>query len=160
NAWPRTLRGALPSRTLARAELSSDSRTIAVDGTVTAAGLHFGAVQLSASTDYAYQFTGGTIQIASGGFIEIGQGATKIATNYRIDINSALAGNDITIRKTTGSSDLGLIQLRAANTWTGTLSLEGSLFVDIQNLASSPPFPRSTLAPRPRWSSTSPAPLP
>jgi autotransporter-associated beta strand protein len=116
--------------------LSSGSRTVTVDGTVTTAGLSFRAIQLSAGTDYAYQFSGGTIQIADGGSIEIGQGASNTATNYRIDVNSAIAGNNLTLRRSVGASDLGLIQFRAANTWTGTLSLEGSFFVDIQNLAS------------------------
>lgn len=116
--------------------LSSDTRRVTVSGPVTTAGLSFRAIQLSAATDYAYQFTGGTIQIADGGFIEMGQGASNTATNYRIDINSAIAGNDITLRRTAGTTDMGLIQFRAANTWTGTLSLEGSFFVDIQNVAS------------------------
>lgn len=116
--------------------LSSTTRTVAVDGTVTTAGLTFRAIQLSGVPDYAYQLSGGTIQIANGGFIEVGQGASNTATNYRIDVNSVIAGNNITLRRSTGASDLGLIQFRAANTWTGTFSLQGPLFVDIQNLAS------------------------
>lgn len=115
--------------------LSSGSRTITVDGTVTTAGLSFRAIQLSAGTDYAYQFSGGTIQIADGGFIEIGQGASNTSTNYRIDINSTIAGNNLTLRRSVGASDLGLIQFRAANTWTGTLTLEGQVFADIKNIA-------------------------
>ncbi|WP_038169967.1 autotransporter-associated beta strand repeat-containing protein [Verrucomicrobium sp. BvORR106] len=116
--------------------LSSSTRTISVDGTVTTAGLAFRAIQLSGIPDYAYQLSGGTIQIANGGFIEVGQSASNTATNYRIDVNSAITGNNITLRRSVGATDLGLIQFRAANAWTGTLSLEGSFFVDIQNLAS------------------------
>lgn len=134
--WPTDPTGSITTAIFGTGgALSSATRRVTVSDTVTAAGLSFRAIQLSAGTDYAYQLSEGTIQIANGGFIELGQGASNTATNYRIDVNSTIAGNNITLRRAAGAADLGLIQFRAANTWTGTLSLEGSFFVDIQNLA-------------------------
>lgn len=113
------------------------TNTITVSGTIQAAGLEFQALDLT-GTNRSYQFNGGTLQLADNAFIRVGNGVTNTGV-ARLTFNTALAGRDITLEK--NGSDLGLVHLNGANTWTGTLTLSnaaggGGLFLNILNLAS------------------------
>lgn len=111
--------------------------TITVSGTIQAAGLEFQALDLT-GTNRSYIFSSGTLQLADNAFIRVGNGVTNTGT-ARLTFNTALAGSNITLEKT--GSDLGLVHLNGANSWTGTLTLSntaggGGLFLNILNLAS------------------------
>ncbi|MEZ0274136.1 MAG: beta strand repeat-containing protein, partial [Roseimicrobium sp.] len=98
------------------------SRTITVVGTVGVGGMVFNP----ATNDAAYVFTGGTIQFADGALVSVLNGATSASGNKRVAFNSALAGSNVTIAKTSSSNASALgafVQLFGTNTWTGTLSL-------------------------------------
>ncbi|WP_081892446.1 autotransporter-associated beta strand repeat-containing protein [Verrucomicrobium sp. BvORR106] len=101
---------------------TSASKTVTVSGTVQVGGLLFNPGTNTA----AYAFTGGTIALADGAWISIGNGATSADGNKRLLFNSVLSGNNITIAKTVSTDTtqtLATIQLYGANTWTGTLTL-------------------------------------
>ncbi len=92
--------------------------TVTVSGTVSANGMIFRSVGTAAST--AYTFNGGTIALDSGSTIQIFDNATNLAS--RLNINSTLSGNNISVNKVAGSV-LALSTWTSANSLTGTLTL-------------------------------------
>ncbi|MEZ0390170.1 MAG: beta strand repeat-containing protein, partial [Verrucomicrobium sp.] len=113
--------------------LTDATRVITVASGISVGGLTFNALNLTVNTNRAYRFTGGSLTFKDGAIIEIGQGATFTTVGQRIEMNTTISGSNVIIRKTVGSMDVGLMQFEAANTWTGTLGLEGALFIDIRN---------------------------
>ncbi len=113
----------------------ADERTITVDGTVNAAGLIF----TNRASGYGYILTGGTIALPEGSDINV-VAATSNNTDYRHRISSAISGANINIKRTNNAGNfLSMLELRGANSWTGTLTLSSSttngLFVDVYNAA-------------------------
>lgn len=116
---------------------TASAATITVSGTVQAGGLEFGAVNLAAAENRAYVFSGGTVALADGAFIRLGNGTSNVG-NARLTINSALAGRDLTIAKT--GADLALLHLGGANIWTGRLTVSAEagsagVFLNVTNQA-------------------------
>lgn len=116
---------------------TASAATITVSGTVQAGGLEFAAVNLAAAENRAYIYSGGAIALADGAFIRLGNGTSNVG-NARLTINSALAGRDLTIAKT--GSDLALLHLGGANTWTGRLTVSAEagsagVFLNVTNQA-------------------------
>jgi autotransporter-associated beta strand protein len=109
---------------------------INVSGTVNVGGMIFRSVTTPA---YALQGSG-TIALADGSSISFGDGTSNAtSTTTRVNLNAVLSGNNITLQKTAGSTQLALVNLGATNTLTGTLSLRsadatGGLFVQANSL--------------------------
>lgn len=108
---------------------------INVTGTVNAGGMVFRAIS---TTAYTLQGSG-TIALANGSSITIADNSSSIAS--RLNLNAVLSGQDITLKKADGSTQLALVNLGATNTLTGTFSLrsagaldEGGLFVQANSL--------------------------
>jgi len=112
------------------ANTTATSRQVTVSGTFQVAGLNFTAIRgTPLATNPAYTLTGGTINLDANGTINIADGASS--SSSLITINSALAGSNITIQKSGGSSEQ-LIALGGNNNLTGTLTIasgHGSIFV-------------------------------
>jgi autotransporter-associated beta strand protein len=111
-----------------------DERTITVDGTVNAAGLVF----TSRTSGNSFILNGGKVVLADGSDINVVAG-TSNGADFRHRISSEISGSDINIKRTNNSGNfLSLIELRGANSWTGTLTLSSTsngLFVDVNNAA-------------------------
>ena len=101
--------------------------SVSVSGPVNAAGLTF-----RASNSVAYSLGGsGTIALADGSAITIADLASAVAS--RITVTTALSGNNLTMQKAAGSTQLALITLAGSNALSGTFTLRsadsGGLFV-------------------------------
>lgn len=121
----------------AGANLDTTTRQINLSTPITAAGLVFRP--LVANTSAAYNFSGSGITLATGAKISLEDDSSNTTTNGRINLGVALTGQDITIEKT-GGTKLGLINLSATNSLSGTLYLRntgaasGGLFVQVNTL--------------------------
>lgn len=104
------------------------ARLVTVDGTVNVNRMTFKRFQNAPNlgTNAAFSFTGGTIQLAPQATIQIDDGAT--ASNALLTFDSVMAGSDVSIQRT-GAATQFVALTNAANTWTGTLTLETGLFV-------------------------------
>ncbi|GAA5132733.1 hypothetical protein GCM10023213_01310 [Prosthecobacter algae] len=118
--------------------LSTAAATITLNGTLNAGGLQFNTLNLTNAETRAYVLTGGTLALTNEATISLANGSSNVG-NARITISSAISGNNIKLEKT--GTDLGLITLNGANTWTGTLTMptlanSGGVFLSVGNIAS------------------------
>ncbi|QIF01631.1 autotransporter-associated beta strand repeat-containing protein [Roseimicrobium sp. ORNL1] len=105
---------------------SVNGGAITVDGEVLAAGLNFTALGTPLGTS-AYSFTGGTINLGTGGVINVANGASGGGTGGQwVTFGSQLKGSNLTIQKS-GGSTVAFVRLTVANpNLTGTLTLKSA----------------------------------
>lgn len=105
---------------------SVNGGAITVEGEVLAAGLNFTALGTPLGTS-AYSFTGGTINLGTGGVINVANGASGGSTGGQwVTFGSQLKGTNLTIQKS-GGSTVAFVRINVVNpNLTGTLTLKSA----------------------------------
>ena len=115
---------------LAIAEFGSTSSTtggvITVDGEILVAGMTFNPLGTPLGSS-AYSFTGGTINLGTGGIINVANAASGGGAGTQwVTFTSQLKGHNLTIQKSTGATT-AFVRTSAVNTnLTGTLTLKSA----------------------------------
>lgn len=121
--WSNTTHGA----TTAVFGSGGTSGDINLTGGVSAGGLRLESV----SSGTGYRFQNGTLTLTDGALIDIYSGSSGAGGADRIRFTSPIAGSNITITNANQPANFeSFVTLGGANTWTGTLTLQGNPGVD------------------------------